>query len=90
MHWIAHQLWLTWRQLTIDVTIPHIITGVVLYSIVHFAAKNGQKSALRAENLFKNAVQERIYHHVHAKHQGKPVDCPDCATIVTVDEFTLL
>lgn len=89
LHWISHQIHLTWQQLTVDITIPHIITGIVLYWIVHTAAKRGHKSARRAEQLFKNETQRLFYNHIHGRHQGKPVDCPDCATIVAVDEITI-
>jgi len=89
VHWFWNEIILTYREIRQNVTIPHIFTGVVLYWIVHTAAKNGQKSAKRVEHLFKTEAQRLIYIHTHAKHQGKPVDCPDCATIVTVEETTV-
>ncbi len=87
--WVTHQLVLTYQEIRHEVTIPHVFTGVVLYTIVHTAAKTGHNSAKRAEQLFKSEAQRRIYNHVHGRHQGKPVDCPDCATIVTIDEMTI-
>ena len=89
VHWFVHQLLLTYKEIRVEVTIPHVFTGVVLYTIVHTAAKNGQRSARRVENLFKTEAQRLIYLHVHSKHQGKPVDCPDCATIVAIEETSL-
>lgn len=47
LHWFVQELYLTWVQLRTDVTIPHVFTGIVLYSLVHFAAKTGQQSAQR-------------------------------------------
>lgn len=89
LHWLLGQFIDTYRQIRTDVTIPHVFTGIVLYIIVHTAVKTGQKSAMRAESLFKNAVQQQIYTHVHSRHQGKASDCPDCATIVTIEDTVL-
>lgn len=85
--WFLHEIVLTYQELRLNITIPHIFTGIVLYNIVHFAAKRGQMIAMREQKLFKNVVQARIYNHIHSRHQGKPSDCPDCATIVIVEDF---
>lgn len=86
LHWFYQEAVLTYQQIRHDVTIPHIFTGTVLYLIVHFAAKNGQKSAARAEQLFKSEAQRVIHSHVHLKHGGRPWDCKECEAIVIAEQ----
>lgn len=86
VHWFYHEAVLTYQQIRTDVTIPHIFTGVVLYSIVHTAAKNGHRSAKRVEHLFKSEAQRMVHSHVHLRHGGRPWNCKDCEAIIIAEQ----
>lgn len=83
MHWLLHQLSLTIEQLRREVTIPNIVSGAIMYTIIHTAAKSGQESGRRTRKLFKNEMQKYITRHVILGHSGHPLKCedPDCQPI---------
>ncbi len=85
MHnWLWEQLLLTGVEIKKEVTIPHIITGIIMYCIVHSASKRGTQSA---EKVFKSHMQRLIHRHVHDRHGGHPLKCehPACDTTVRSD-----
>lgn len=81
--WLSHELVLTIEQIKTEVTIPNIITGLIIYTIIHTAAKTGQESGRRTKKLFKTEMQKYIYQHVNLGHKGHPIKCEesDCQPI---------
>lgn len=77
LDWLWQQVVLTGIQIQNDVTIPHIVTALIVYSIVHTAAKQGSK---RAHIVLHSPMKQRIHKHVHEKHAGHPMKCTqiDC------------
>lgn len=80
LHWLLQQVVLTGQQIRTDVTIPHIIDGIILYTIVHKLAKKSEASAAHTQKLFKSEARRIIHRHVHERHGGHPLVCqhPDC------------
>lgn len=72
LHWLLGQIIETYHQVLTDVTIPHVFTGIVLYTIVHTASKTGGRSAMRTRKLIR-AELERL-HHLRAR-PGHPLTC---------------
>lgn len=87
MHWLWHQLILTWVELKDTITIPHIVVGVIYFLIVHFAAKRGvERGARNAERLLVLKIRQlRSVHHWQS-HDGDPRECkhPDCDELLGV------
>lgn len=72
LHWLLAQIIETYRQVRIDVTIPHVFTGIVLYTIVHTASKTGHQSAMRTKKLLVAEIKR--YGHLRAPN-GHPKHC---------------
>lgn len=71
------------------ITVVGIVEATITYIIVRSIVWCLKQAEYTAEREFKNEYQKRAYNHIHKRHIGKPVDCPDCATIVTVDELAI-
>lgn len=81
IHWILYQLLLTWREIVREVTIPHTLTGVLAYGIVHGLYAFIHREEVSLLKRLKTERHKLAWLHVKRRHNGRLSHCAECVTI---------
>lgn len=81
MTWLIHQLWLTWHEIITEITIPHTITGMIAYAILHsmYALLHFEEMSLLKK--LKTNRHKAAWLHIKKRHNGRFSHCTDCMAI---------
>lgn len=71
LHWLYIQYLLTLQQIRTDITIPHILSGILFFAIIHFRINKAVKEAA------KTFRHKRTTKHPIVKHHRHGFDCPE-------------
>lgn len=82
MHWIIHQLWLTWHEVQQEITIPHTVTGMIGYAILHGIYAFIHQKEVSLYKRLKNNRHKTAMLHVKKRHDGRFSNCDECAAIL--------
>lgn len=82
MHWILYQLWLTWREIVHEITIPHTLTGVLAYGLVHSMYTFIHREETSLLKSLKSNHHKAAWLHIKKRHDGRFSHCKDCVTIL--------
>lgn len=74
LHWLYLQILLTWQEIRAEVTIPHLVTGSIVYGIIHGMFNESRRVRNQAIRL-----------HTKSGHRARFRECfeDNCASIRT-------
>lgn len=75
--WLLHQLYLTGVEIKREITIPHTVTAILSYGIVH-AVFYLIKQEMTLLNHLKDARDKYAWLHIKKRHKGRFSHCDDC------------
>lgn len=81
MYWLFHELSLTLREIQGEITIPHTITGMIGYGILHASYAMLHHEERTLVRRLKNDQHKVAWLHVKKRHCGRFSHCNDCVII---------
>lgn len=90
LHWLYHQLYLTWLQIQQDITIPHIVTGSIAYGIIHRFYKISRRERLSLLKHLGDSRQKLVWIHIKSGHKGRYTTCKECRAIRELNQAQAL
>lgn len=81
MHWLIHQIWLTWHEIQQEITIPHTITGMIGYGLLHGLYSFIHRQEVSLIRQLKNDRHKTAWLHIEKRHNGRFSHCENCVTI---------
>jgi uncharacterized membrane protein YadS len=81
LQWLLHEFWLTGQEIKHEITIPHTITGLIGYAILH-----GIYAIIHHEELALIKQLNKLRHsmamlHVKKRHKGRFSHCNEWRVI---------
>lgn len=92
LHWLHIQLILTIQELHTALSIPHIVTGFVVYGIIHRGHRMVQKAEKRLATVARKERNRVIDTHVKTGHKSRFSECQQqaCASLRNLGHPPLL
>lgn len=81
MHWLLHQFWLTYKEIAHEITIPHTVTGMIGYAILHGLYAFIHREEVSLVRRLKNDHHKTAWLHVRKRHNGRFSRCKECVAI---------
>lgn len=81
IHWLLHQLWLTWHEIQREITIPHTVTGMIGYGMVHLFYSWLHARQMSAVKRLRSVRHQLVWIHIKSGHKGRFYGCARCEAI---------